>query len=256
MRFQILSDLHLESPQAYDLYEFPVTAPNLALLGDIGNVRDAGYFLFLRKQLGRYERVFVVLGNHEPYYTDFPTARRNLREFEKEWKGRLVFMDRSRCDVDERVTVLGCTLFSAVPKDQKENVGVGLNDFYKIEGWTVEHHDQAHREDLAWLNNEVKKIAGKEPHREVVIFTHHSPTAADIANNPRHKGSLISAGFMTDLTNERCWTERCVKLWGFGHTHWNCEYKDEKTRKLVVANQRGYYFNQSLEYRPERIYEV
>jgi hypothetical protein len=38
MELQILSDLHLESPKAYDLYDIPPKAPLLALLGDIGNV--------------------------------------------------------------------------------------------------------------------------------------------------------------------------------------------------------------------------
>lgn len=38
MDIQILSDLHLESLKAYDLYTIPLKAPYLALLGDIGNV--------------------------------------------------------------------------------------------------------------------------------------------------------------------------------------------------------------------------
>lgn len=38
--FQILSDLHLESPAAYDIFEIPTKTTHLALLGDIGNVRD------------------------------------------------------------------------------------------------------------------------------------------------------------------------------------------------------------------------
>ncbi|KAK3372637.1 hypothetical protein B0H63DRAFT_527469 [Podospora didyma] len=36
--FIILSDLHLESPKAYDIFDIEPKAPYLALLGDIGNV--------------------------------------------------------------------------------------------------------------------------------------------------------------------------------------------------------------------------
>jgi hypothetical protein len=67
--FQLLSDLHLEvergstSPYAFD---FPVTALNLALLGDIGWTRDERLFEWLELQLSRFERVFFVIGNHEP----------------------------------------------------------------------------------------------------------------------------------------------------------------------------------------------
>jgi hypothetical protein len=79
---QLLSDLHLEVPfkaradfgqpgpvQGYTIYDFPVRAPNLALLGDIGLVRDAdsGFLNWLFAQLKRFERVFFVLGNHEFY---------------------------------------------------------------------------------------------------------------------------------------------------------------------------------------------
>ena len=62
---QILSDLHLESPAAYDVYEIDAKAPILALLGDIGYVKDDGFFDFLHKQLSSFEIVLLVLGNHE-----------------------------------------------------------------------------------------------------------------------------------------------------------------------------------------------
>ena len=80
---QVLSDIHLEftwrysepgsgvlkQAQGYHVYEFPVCAPNLALLGDIGLVADGenGFFAWLRHQLERFERVFFLLGNHEFY---------------------------------------------------------------------------------------------------------------------------------------------------------------------------------------------
>ncbi|KAF2995302.1 hypothetical protein E8E14_003829 [Neopestalotiopsis sp. 37M] len=36
MSIQTISDLHLETPKAYDVHEIPAKAPYLALLGDIG----------------------------------------------------------------------------------------------------------------------------------------------------------------------------------------------------------------------------
>ena len=49
--FQILSDLHLETPRAYDVYTFPSVAPYLALLGDIGTFQQKGLLKFLDQQL-------------------------------------------------------------------------------------------------------------------------------------------------------------------------------------------------------------
>lgn len=64
--FQILSDLHLESPSAYDVFKVSPKAPFLALLGDIGVVKDAGFIAFIQTQLRQFQIVFFLLGNHEP----------------------------------------------------------------------------------------------------------------------------------------------------------------------------------------------
>lgn len=52
MAVQILSDLHLESPKGYDIFEMAPNAPYLALLGDIGNVvvHKTEFFAFLTTQ--------------------------------------------------------------------------------------------------------------------------------------------------------------------------------------------------------------
>jgi UDP-2,3-diacylglucosamine pyrophosphatase LpxH len=67
---QLLSDLHLEverGDQPLYTLDFPACAPNLALLGDIGWTRDERLFIWLELQLTRFERVFFISGNHEPY---------------------------------------------------------------------------------------------------------------------------------------------------------------------------------------------
>src|SRR5436190_5617538 len=80
-QLQILSDLHLEAPVAYDLFTITPSAPCLALLGDIGNVKDAGFFEFLQQQLANFQAVFLVLGNHEPYHSGWEEAKAKLRSF-------------------------------------------------------------------------------------------------------------------------------------------------------------------------------
>ncbi|KAJ3520748.1 hypothetical protein NMY22_g12610 [Coprinellus aureogranulatus] len=64
------SALHLEVERWEDplyTFEFPVFEPDLALLGDIDWTRDVRLFTWLEAQLARFERVFFVSGNHEPY---------------------------------------------------------------------------------------------------------------------------------------------------------------------------------------------
>ena len=263
--FQILSDLHLEAPRAYDLYTIPSEAPYLALLGDIGTFQHPGLLKFLDQQLSKFEIVFFLLGNHEPYHTSWAEAKRRIHLFERQISqkrkqnpnlGQFVFLDQTRYNINDHVTVLGCTLHSKILDEQLEHLSTGLNDFYHIEGWDVHVHRQAHVEEVQWLNAQVEAICKNEPQRRIVIFTHHSPTIDSRASDPRHRKSLLSSGFTTDLSHELCWTSKNVKLWAFGHTHFNCDFKDEKTGKRVVTNQRGYYFHQSSGFQAEKVFSV
>ncbi|RDW81520.1 uncharacterized protein DSM5745_05077 [Aspergillus mulundensis] len=264
-RIQVMSDLHLESPAAYDVFKISPKAPFLALLGDIGYVQDDGFFPFLRNQLASFKIVFLVLGNHEPYHSSWVEAKANVKRFEAEIDeaiqkgetlGKLVLLDQTRYDISETVTVLGCTLFSRIAGDQMDHVNFGLNDFYLIGDWSVEAHNDAHLADLTWLNEQVASISTSEPNRKIVVFTHYCPVVCDKVIDPKFAGSKISSGFMTNLACQKCWESEAVKIWAFGHTHWNCEFTDMATGKTVMANQRGYYFAQSAGFDEHKVVEI
>lgn len=251
-QLQILSDLHLETPIStpqYSFFRVTVQADNLFLLGDIGLVADAGLFQFLRRTLeqNRGCRMFYILGNHEPYRTTYEYAYDLLRKFEQEAKdelgGRFKFLCRDRYDLNETVTVLGCTLWSAIQRDQAADIAsrsTDLNSERGIQNWNLERPQEEHEKDLKWLNSQISAIEKDEPRRQIMVATHYSPTTDWRANNPQHEGSPVSSNFVTDLSQEPCWLSSSVKLWVFGHTHYSCNYRDEKTGKLVFANQKGY----------------
>ena len=109
----------------------------------------------------------------------------------------------------------------------------------------MEQHTEAHKNELEWLNEETRNLAETEPHRRVVVLTHYSPTTIETAVGPARAQSKISSEFATDLSMEGCWTSSNVKLWAFGHTHYNCQYEDAVTFKRVATNQRGYAFCQA-----------
>lgn len=256
-----MSDLHLETPKFLPMYngiQINPRARHLALLGDIGIAADDNLFDFLTRQLCQFEIVFYVLGNHEPYSGSYEDAVARMEAFEKSIAsrreaeqrgedslaslGRFVFLNRRRFDLSSEVTILGCTLFSHISDEQRSTVSLFVSDFSNIASWSVDRHNAAHRADLAWLNAEVDAIAREEPQRSVAVLTHYSPTAAPEANVPEHVQDSrgVQSAFVTDLQEEPCWMSPSVKVWGFGHTHYNCDFVDGKTGKLVVANQRGY----------------
>jgi hypothetical protein len=272
MKLQILSDLHMESPRAYDFYEIKPSAPHLALLGDIGCVSHPGYLDFLTAQLAQFRTVFHLLGNHEPYGSTWDEAIKTLRAFQEQNRherarppspesdgiGEYVLLDRDEFHLPgHNLTILGCTLFSDVPAASTDDVSFGLNDFFRIGGWTVEQHVEAHRRDVAWLNERVADIAREAPGRRVVVLTHHSPTVGARTVNPRFAASKISSGFATDLSGEECWRAENVILWAFGHTHYNFDrFHDWETGKLVYSNQRGYYFAQAAGFLEEDMVDL
>ena len=77
---------------------------------------------------------------------------------------------------------------------------------------------------------------------------------------------------MTNLEREECWTNPRVKMWAFGHTHFNCDFEDKLdgetgtetstetstgTRtKRVVANQKGYYLLPEHDFNVGKVFEV
>lgn len=259
-RIQVLSDLHLESPVAYDIFEIPSAATNLALLGDIGQAKDEGYAEFIKSQVQKFQIVFLVLGNHEAYHSDWASVKRLINNLQKEnlpGEGKLIFLDQTRVDISNTTTVLGCTLFSKIDPELENEISFGVNDFYYVgEGWNTTLHNQAHDSDLQWLNQKVKQIEEEEPNRRIIIFTHHSPTTDAEAVDPRHAKSFIRSAFSTDLSREKCWTSKNVKVWAFGHTHFNCDFIDEGTGKRVFANQRGYYKAQSVGFDIDKVLDT
>ena len=254
--FQIVSDLHLETYPSYKSFTLKQTAPNLALLGDIGLVADDALFTFLEKQLTRYWNVFYLPGNHEPIETSWPQAKARLRAFASRMEalrvkstiGRFILLDQTRFDINDSLTVLGCTLFSDILPEHSLEISSRFIDFKpgKIQNWSVDDHILAHTSDLGWLNLQVEKISREEPSRQVVVLTHHSPTLDGRTVDERHRGSAVSSGFATDLSLEECWMSRNVVLWGFGHTHFSCDFVVDRNGEAVpgmrvVANQSGYF---------------
>ncbi|KAJ0159423.1 hypothetical protein CTA2_9708 [Colletotrichum tanaceti] len=273
MAVQILSDLHLESPRAYDMFQIVPKAPVLALLGDVGNVaaHKDDCLAFLTRQLRQFRAVLLVPGNHEAYRSSWPRTLDVLRAFEREVDGdpslgRFVLLDRTVFRVPDTggggggVVILGCSLFSHVPPDSQDDVSVGLNDFFQIDDWDVAAHNEAHRRDLAWLNAQVAELERSDD-ASIVIFSHWSPSTHALALDPRHAAtSRITSGFATDLSGEACFKSARVEAWAFGHTHFNCDFAVERDGGAgpvrLLTNQRGYYFSQSAGFDGEKLFEL
>ncbi|KAG6893421.1 hypothetical protein C0992_010046 [Termitomyces sp. T32_za158] len=151
--------------------------------------------------------------------------------------GTFVYLNRTRHDISPDLTILGCTLWSALNPDDLDILSWSLTDFRRINSFNPDAYVDLHKTDLAWLNSTIASIARDEPERHIVVFTHHAPTK-DGTGDPKFNDGPTNSAFVTELTGEECWESRKIKLWAFGHTHWCCDFDRKGIR--VYANQRGY----------------
>lgn len=254
--FQLLSDLHLELDQQYSHFDFPCSAPYLILAGDIGRLSAdyEAYLAFLStKCCNRFDRVFLILGNHEFFgssHTEvIDTALKKLEQ-EPLLNGRLSLLYRRRFDVSDDVTILGCTLFSHIPDGEaRAAVQSRVKDFQHIIDWTVEKHNAEHEADVHWLSSQIAQIRREEEERgtkaqprRILVVTHHAPCVQG-TSHPRHAENPWNSAFATDLLPLEAGGEDAaplsdVQCWVFGHTHFTTNFDRAGIR--IVSNQRGY----------------
>jgi predicted phosphodiesterase len=246
--FQILSDLHLEVGQQYSAFQIPPSAPYLILAGDIGRLIDyAAYLDFLARHIERFNKVFLILGNHEFYELSISAGIEEAERLEREpvLKGKLVFLNQTRFDVPgSSVTILGCTLWSKIAEEARDIVQMRVKDFQKIESRTINCHNADYESDMIWLKGQIasvqkeNQVLANGPPRRMLVVTHHAPSMKETAS-PNQVDNPWSSAFATDLLVDGDggeWVD--VKAWVFGHTHFTTEFK--KCGITVVSNQRGY----------------
>lgn len=242
--FQVLSDIHLEVNQQYLSFEFPVCSEHLILAGDIGRLTDyENYLQFIQKQTDRFKLVFLALGNHDFYNDTYEAGLERARRLELEpcLNGRLVLLHQRRFDVpNTNCTILGCTLWSRIPNDSKDMVLLKIQDFQKIQGWSVDSHNSYHESDLVWLMSEIDSVQRdnetQNKKQSILVVTHHAPSLEG-TSSPQHTKNPWTCAFATDILS-KIPRPIAVKAWVFGHTHYTTEFKNKGIR--VVANQRGY----------------
>ncbi|KAI1934891.1 hypothetical protein LOZ39_006046 [Ophidiomyces ophidiicola] len=247
VNFQFISDIHLELSQNYSTFAVEKAAPYLILAGDIGALRDyEKYVTFLAAQCAQFDRVFLVLGNHEFYGISHEEGLKAAKKLESEPQllGKLYLLNRGRVDINRRVTILGCTLWSSIPEESQLWVRMKLADFTVINDWSVEKYNAAHIEDVQWLKQQLHDISLEDEKRDVIVVTHHAPTV-EKTSDPKSKLNPWSCAFSTNLIEGqvKSWPgSKNIRRWIFGHTHWNAEFKRKGI--IISSNQLGYSANE------------
>lgn len=245
IKLQIMSDLHLEMRNA--VFDFPQKAPNLVLAGDIGNPSQTSYQRFLYNQADRFDRVFVVKGNHCTYGRTLTETDELIQEI-CDKRDNLIYLNQTSYDLDDDHIILGTTLWSEMADDQRSDISCFLADMRFIKDWSFDWNNVQHAKEKAWLASAIKTVEERE--KLAIVVTHHSPSFKGTVA-PKYRGNSISSAFCTDLDHM---LKLPVVCHVFGHSHYSCDQLRPGGCRLV-SNQRGYP-GEETGFDPEFIVEI
>lgn len=247
LHLQVASDLHLEYYSKADtpekkqrLFEgfIEPSAPYLALLGDIGYPGDTLYREFLVWCGERFQKVLVVLGNHEFYKNEYYTTLEQARTACEAAGPNVVFCHDTAVELDHHL-VLATTLWSFIPETKMTQVQAQLSDYHLISITDPETKQTRYivpRDTVSWHNNSVawiKQQIAQTP-LPVVILSHHAPSMTCSEPDIPPTSEAASA-FCSELDYL---FEDPVIGWGFGHTHFPIHFKSGTCR--IMSNPAGY----------------
>ncbi len=229
VKFQVMSDLHMEFRDA--VFDFPQKAPNLILAGDIGNPSDETYRAFLEEQADRFDKVFVVAGNHCRYNRSLEDADVLIQKICDE-RDNLIYLNQTSYDLDDDHVMLGTTLWSEMAEEQRSEIECFMADMRFIKGWSFDQNNWQHNKEKAWLESAIKDVEKRE--KLAIVVTHHAPSFKGTVA-PKYRGDSLSTAFCSDLENL---LKLPVVCFVFGHTHFSCDQIVNGGCRLV-SNQLG-----------------
>lgn len=235
--FQPYSDLHIERKGFYpdihpinpSLHDYGDAIYICLLAGDIGCVNDPLYYEFLRLIGSRFNFTYVILGNHEYNgnsieYVDRIIKYKNIPNVTFLQKNSIYFPD-----ID--TLLLGCTLWSYIPKGAKNAVERTCSNYKNINNFNTFKNNKLFIDHYTWLEDNLNG-----PESIKIVMTHHTPSIHG-TNTYLNTRLLTVYNYSTDIPD----LLKKANIWVCGHTHYNPPSNTINIEGcLVVLNQMGY----------------
>lgn len=256
INIQIVSDVHAEFWSKKQKFNFiKPSAPILALLGDIcccGADDDFEIFKrFILELVPLYEKIIFVTGNHEYYFnpdkkTVVPTIANTMQGIDEKIKAffratsdKLVFLNNSTFSLTikkDTYLIVGSTLWSWIPEDQRTNIQTSMNDYRyvyvsdnnKVRKITSNEIAELHLKNYKYIKSQINKA--KKAGQKVIVLTHHKPYLS-ATYNP----TGLDPAYESDLS---ALFDAPVVLWGYGHTH--IADNSAQGKIWLFSNPKGY----------------
>jgi hypothetical protein len=242
-RFQILSDIHLESLIVPLSQVVQPAADTLIVAGDLGRVENWDQYSAAVRELCRlFRRVLLVPGNHEYLSTaKAPPLALTMQEINAKLQGlaakdakcqNLTVLQNS-CVIVDNVLVFGATFWSYCPSQHYPGFALLTQD---DKGATVpitaHQYNAMHFEALAALENAVARANAKD--MRLLVVTHYAPSFRNtLAAKHAIHGTADPKNYLYCSAQDVLLENRCILAWIYGHTgHIGREGK-------LVSNQVG-----------------
>jgi hypothetical protein len=252
----LASDIHLE----FGALETPmpegevlILAGDITLIGALdpeddlygpGAVVRERTFDFLKRCRHGFERIFYLIGNHEPYHYDLTRTPNIIRR----WLSGVELLDNRAVALTDDVMLVGGTLWTDMNKGRDAIlVGRVMNDFRIIRiadeddpqgGQTRVLHPRDAMAMFEKTKRCIAETARANPDKTIVVATHHAPSVQGLnVEHTRGSATSIDAAYYTDL---HAFIEGLpnIKWWLHGHTHLQKAYRIGQCH--VLSNARGY----------------
>jgi predicted phosphodiesterase len=210
MRFQLLSDLHIEFGKYFNISK---TSDYLLLAGDIGYPEKDDFEIIFNVFSKIYKKIFYVAGNHE-YYQQWKKGNKHksIEEINEIISTKLskfdnvYFLNNNYYDLElENIRILGTTLWF-----YPENNNKAISDYYAIpnfsDKYALTEWEKAREFISKNISNEKKNI----------VLTHHLPTYKLISQEYLEKYNHINFYFASNCEDLMC---SDIKVWACGHSH-------------------------------------
>lgn len=249
MKFQILSDLHLEwgyNPEVFSPAN--IKGDVLLLAGDM-HVDPKELYSFL-KTINSVP-IFIILGNHEFYGKDLYDAQIEYQNVLHHPEERIYFLNNT-FQVWEDYVIHGATLWSDFSNSpDRDLIEMSLSDFRRI---TFEKMPvDTNLLEIEFQNSRHELITEllQFPDKKHIVLTHHAPSFQSIAM--QYVGDPINRAFASDMDD--LILEYRPPLWVHGHTHTSFNYTLGSTR--IVCNPFGYLnHEENPKFKPELVIEL
>jgi len=233
MKFQLISDLHLEFYKELPPIKKLVTpqAPNLILAGDICFVKHPLFLPFFQKLSPLFKRIIYVLGNHE-YYIESDLRMDSTESIEELVRSKLSGFDNIHLLQKTflnlgNIIIAGCTLWSYLSQKDFEYgmKPLAAASFVRHGRTTLLHpkiSNKLHLEQRAWLST----IVDSFPDKKILIVTHYLPSIKLIDK----KYAVLNKAYYSNCDE----LVKKASVWCCGHSH---------EQKIIDIGETPVYLN-------------